>query len=93
MLKVCSVDRFDVITGTWDSLNSSQDANCYSDHSGVATDDGTIYLFGGYNEIYEAQSTVVKVEVSGDELVFSTTSEPMGTVSLDFTLKEEIDHL
>lgn len=57
-----------------------QGTNCYSDHSGVASDDGTIYLFGGYSEFYEAQSTVVKVQVSDDDELTFSTAEPMGQV-------------
>lgn len=63
-----------------------QQDHCFSDHSGVATvnDDGTstIYLFGGYDQDYVGQTTVVTVEVSADdELTFSTTT-PMPIVSV-----------
>lgn len=60
-----------------------QEENCFSDHSGVANDDGTmIYLFGGWDQDYVGQTTVVTVEILGDgQLSFSTT-EPMKIVSL-----------
>lgn len=74
------MDRYDALTGEWTMLDSVQDTHCYSDHSGVASDDGTIYLFGGYSESYEAHDTVVKVTVSGDDLTFSTATG-MGLVS------------
>ncbi|CAM9245234.1 unnamed protein product [Hapterophycus canaliculatus] len=69
----CNVDRYNVLTGLWTELDAIQTTNCFSDHSGVASDDGTIYLFGGYDQDYKGQTTVVKVEVSADdELTFST---------------------
>lgn len=83
--KTCNVDRYNVLTGTWEELEAVQQDNCFSDHSGVATvnDDGTstIYLFGGYDEGYAGRTTVVTVEISADdELSFSTTT-PMPIVS------------
>ncbi|CAM9671181.1 unnamed protein product [Pylaiella littoralis] len=77
----CNVDRYDVTTGVWTALDAVQETNCFSDHSGVASDDGTIYLFGGYDQFYTGQTTVVKVEVDGDDLTFNTT-EPMTVASL-----------
>lgn len=83
--KTCNVDRYSVLTGAWEELEDVQQDNCFSDHSGVATvnDDGTstIYLFGGYDQDYVGQTTVVTVEISAnDELSFSTTT-PMPIVS------------
>lgn len=73
--KTCNVDRYNVLTGVWTELDAVQTTNCFSDHSGVASDDGTIYLFGGYDQEYKGQTTVVKVEVSvDDELTFSTVA-------------------
>lgn len=79
-IKTCNVDRYNVLTGEWVVLDVVQEEHCYSDHSAVASDDGTIYIFGGYSSDYLAMDTVVKVEVSGDNLTFSTTT-PMGLVS------------
>lgn len=79
-MQTCNVDRYDVLTGTWTELDAFQESNCFSDHSGVASDDGTMYLFGGYDQDFAGQTTVVKVEISGDQLTFSTT-EPMTIVS------------
>lgn len=77
------MDRYNVVTEKWETLDEIQDTDCFSDHYGVADDDGTIYLFGGYTQEYEAKSTVIKVEVSDtDQLTFSS-STPMGTVSND----------
>eukprot|EP00903_Cladosiphon_okamuranus_P009594 g9133.t1 len=75
----CNVDRYNVLDGTWEQLEAVQEEHCFSDHSGVATvnDDGTstIYLFGGYDQDYVGQTTVVTVKVSAnDELTFSTTT-------------------
>lgn len=72
--KVCHVDRYDAIHGTWETLDTIQETECYSDHAGVASDDGTIFLFGGWDEDYYSYDSVVKVEVHGDELTFSTTT-------------------
>lgn len=81
--KTCDVDRYDALTGKWQTLDVTQNTFCYSDHSGVADDDGTIYLFGGYTEDYQAQSTVVKVEISeDDELTFSALEATMSVVSI-----------
>ncbi|CAM9558279.1 unnamed protein product [Choristocarpus tenellus] len=74
---VCGVDRYDVVTETWTTLDSTQTENCFSDHWGVANDDNTIFLFGGWNANYEAQNTTVMVTINGDELSFSTTSPMM----------------
>lgn len=83
-MKTCNVDRYSVLTGEWVELDAIQEAHCHSDHAGVASGNDTIYLFGGYTEDYSAQSTVVKVEISGDdELSFSTVA-PMGIVSFLF---------
>ncbi|CAM9256994.1 unnamed protein product, partial [Ascophyllum nodosum] len=73
----CNVDRYDVLTGQWVQLDVMQEEHCYSDHSGVASEDGTIYIFGGFTADYQTSGTVVKVEVSGDNITFSTTT-PMG---------------
>ncbi|CAM9832077.1 unnamed protein product [Sphacelaria rigidula] len=73
---VCTVDRYDAIERVWETLDIVQEDYCYSDHSGIATEDGTVYLFGGYSEDYQSHTTVVKVEIAGDELTFST-STPM----------------
>ena len=78
--KTCNVDRYDVLTGQWVQLDVMQEEHCYSDHSGVASEDGTIYIFGGFTADYQTSGTVVKVEVSGDNITFSTTT-PMGLVS------------
>lgn len=74
------MDRYNAIDRIWETLDVVQENNCYSDHSGVATDDGTIFLFGGYSADYRSHATVVKVEVSGDDIAFST-STPMNIVS------------
>lgn len=89
---MCNVDRYNVLTGEWASLDVVQEEHCYSDHSAVAGDDGIIYIFGGYNSEYLAMDTVVKVEVSGDNLTFST-STPMGLVSCSCTLLDEASEL
>lgn len=47
----------------------------------MASGNDTIYLFGGYTEDYSAQSTVVKVEISGDDEFSFSTVAPMGIVS------------
>ncbi|CBJ27796.1 conserved unknown protein [Ectocarpus siliculosus] len=73
----CNVDRYSVLTGEWTQLDVSQATDCFSDHSGVASDDGTIYLFGGYDQDYVAQTTVVKVEVSSDDTMTFSTTEAM----------------
>lgn len=79
------MDRYDAIERTWETLGMVQEEHCYSDHSGIATEDGTIYLFGGYSEDYQSHNTVVKVEIAGDELTFST-STPMEIVSSSFVV-------
>lgn len=71
-----------MLTGEWTQLDVSQATNCFSDHSGVANDDGTMYLFGGYDQDYVAQTTVVKVEVSSDDTMTFSTTEAMTTVSV-----------
>lgn len=80
--KTCNVDRYSVLTGEWTQLDVSQATDCFSDHSGVANDDGTIYLFGGYDQDYVAQTTVVKVEVSSDDTMTFSTAEAMPIVSV-----------
>lgn len=80
--KACNVDRYNVLTGEWTELDTVQETNCHSDHSGVASGNDTIYLFGGYTHDYQAQNTVVKVQISGDDELSFSTVEPMSIVSL-----------
>ncbi|CAN0432871.1 unnamed protein product, partial [Discosporangium mesarthrocarpum] len=71
----CEVDRYNVLTGVWETLPEPQTEFCVSDHSGVAADDGTIYLFGGWNSSYYSFDHTVVVTVDGDSLTYSTEAD------------------
>lgn len=60
---IAAIDVFDIATGTWTTVGSLPDNYLVSDHASFVHDE--IYIAGGYNFEYAAQTTVLKIALNG----------------------------
>jgi hypothetical protein len=59
---LCNVDVFNVATGEWSTLPTEW-TNCTSDAAGWASDDGSVYISGGYFANYTTSDQTFQVAI------------------------------